>query len=99
MERASTDEALTEQRCWVSGKEVVVAAWDSDRGSNANLDWSAGLLGVTRDRPRAHVAAPAETNRPGVVRLLETEPTSAERYSHAAALLGLIERRSRTPGR
>jgi hypothetical protein len=29
---------------------------------------------------------------PGVVRLLETEPTPAERYAHAAALLEIVKR-------
>lgn len=29
---------------------------------------------------------------PGVVRLLEKEPTKAERYAHAAELLAIIQR-------
>ena len=29
---------------------------------------------------------------PGVVRLLEKEPTKAERYAHAAQLLAIIQR-------
>ena len=35
----------------------------------------------------------AEIARPGVVRLLEKEPTKVERYGHAAALLAIVERR------
>ncbi len=39
----------------------------------------------------------AEIARPGVVRLLEKEPTKAERYGHAAALLAIVERRGAPP--
>jgi hypothetical protein len=34
----------------------------------------------------------------GVVRLLEKEPTKAERYSHAAELLAIIQRGARAAG-
>ena len=34
---------------------------------------------------------PVETTRPGMVQLLETEPTQGERRSHAAELLWLID--------
>ncbi len=47
----------------------------------------------TPDRaPRA--AAPLA---PGLVRLLEREPTAAERFGHAAALLRIIEQESKLP--
>jgi len=37
--------------------------------------------------------------RPGVVRLLEEEPTAAERYAHAARLLAIVQREAATTQR
>ena len=36
----------------------------------------------------------SDSARPGVVRLLEKEPTAAERYAHASVLMALINKPS-----
>jgi hypothetical protein len=38
------------------------------------------------------VAGTSGPDKPGWVRLLGKEPTKAERYSHAAALMAILER-------
>jgi hypothetical protein len=35
------------------------------------------------------------SDKPGLVRLLETEPSKAERYGHAAALMAILERQKK----
>lgn len=49
------------------------------------------------NRTRKRSPAAAAPLAPGLVRLLEREPTAAERFGHAAALLRIIERESKLP--
>ena len=57
----------------------------------AALHNNSGTSTTTGHGVDAGAAPPTETRRPGVVRLLETEPTQSERSSHAARLLWLID--------
>jgi hypothetical protein len=49
-------------------------------------------LGWPRLRKTGEAAVETVSEGSGVVRLLEKEPTKAERYAHAAELLAIIQR-------
>ncbi len=57
-----------------------------------------GAAAVAASGNRGETAVEKLTEGSGVVRLLEKEPTKAERYSHAAELLAIIQRGARAAG-